>query len=271
MAAQGTPRVRPVKKSTALSPHPLARRSAHRPKPGLGFAQATWLLLALAWPAASPGQATAPTGLQPADLAQAEALAREAAAALAPTDARIEARAGTPDARLRLAPCARVQAHLATGSAPWGRTRVGLRCVSGPTRWNVYVPVTVQVHAPAWVARQALPAGVALAPDHLERVTVDWAAEASPAFGDLLGLQGRTLAQPLRAGQVVRERQLQLRRWFRVGETVEVVAVGDGYSVSSRGRALSDGVEGRPARVRTEAGRVLTGRPAAGARLEIRL
>jgi len=88
---------------------------------------------------------------------------------------------------------------------------------------------------------------------------------------DLAALSGRSLAQPLRAGKPVREAQLQQRRWFRVGQTVQVVAVGDGFSVSASGRALSDGVAGRPARVRTEAGRVLVGRPTAEGRLEIRL
>lgn len=218
--------------------------------------------------AAAPAAATS---LLPAHLAQAVALAREAAAALAPAGADIQAQAGIPDARLRLAPCAQVQAHLAAGSAPWGRTRVGLRCVSGPSAWNVYVPVTVQVHATAWVAGAALPAGVTLGPEHLQTATVDWAAETSAPFSDLAALAGRQLAQPLRAGQPVREAQLQLRRWFRVGQTVEVVAVGDGFSVSSSARALSDGIAGRPARVRTDAGRVLVGRPTAEGRLEIRL
>jgi flagella basal body P-ring formation protein FlgA len=238
------------------------------------LAPLSWLpAWAVACAAGSAGvaAATTATGLQAGHLAQAETLAREAAAALAPPGARIEARAGVPDPRWRLAPCAQVQAHLAAGSAPWGHTRVGLRCIGGAIAWNVYLPMTVQVHAPAWVARSALPAGIMLQPEHLQRATVDWAAEASPAFGELQALQGRILAQPVRAGQALRGRQLQVRRWFRAGQTVEVVAVGAGFSVSSSGRALSDGVEGRPARVRTEAGRVLVGRPTADARLEIRL
>jgi flagellar basal body P-ring formation protein FlgA len=229
------------------------------------------VLLSTLVAAAQAAPADVATGLQPAHLAQAVALAREAAAAMAPADARIEATAGTPDARLRLAPCDEVQAHLATGSAPWGRTRVGLRCLRGATLWNVYVPVTVQVHAPAWVANAALPAGISLGPEHLQLATVDWAAETSAPFSDAAQLTGRLLAQPMRAGQALREAQLQVRRWFRVGQTVEVVARGDGYSVTSSGRALSDGVAGRPARVRTEGGRVLVGRPTAEGRLEIRL
>lgn len=220
---------------------------------------------------AMPGAAQAASGLQAAHLAQAMALAREAALALAPAGARIDVTAGAPDPRLRLAPCAEVQAHQAAGSLPWGRTRVGLRCVRGGTLWNVFVPVTVAVHAPAWVASAALPAGVTLGPQHLQQAMVDWAAEPSPPFTELRALTGRNLALPVGPGQPVREAQLQVRRWFRVGQTVEVVAVGDGFSVSASGRALSDGIAGRPARVRTEAGRVLVGRPTAEGRLEIRL
>ncbi len=236
-------------------------------QPRAGALAALLALQACAAAAAPPE----PGAVQPAHLAQAVALAREAAAALAPAGADIQAHAGELDTRLRLAPCAQVQAHLSAGSAPWGRTRVGLRCLQGSTRWNIYVPVTVQVHAPAWVARAALPAGVSLEPQHLEQARVDWAAQATRPFDDLAALSGRSLAQPMRAGQPVREAQLQQRRWFRVGQTVQVVAVGDGFSVSASGRALSDGVAGRPARVRTEAGRVLVGRPTAEGRLEIRL
>ena len=60
-------------------------------------------------------------------------------------DARIEIEPGQLDPRLKLTPCRRIEPYLPTGSTAWGRTRVGLRCLQGPTRWNVYLPVTVRV------------------------------------------------------------------------------------------------------------------------------
>ena len=64
---------------------------------------------------------------------------------------RMEVSVGTLDSRLRLAPCARVEPYLPAGARLWGRTRLGLRCVDGPTRWNVFLPITVKAFGPAWV------------------------------------------------------------------------------------------------------------------------
>ena len=52
---------------------------------------------------------------------------------------------------------------------------------------------------------------------------------------------------------------------------MKVVAVGAGFAVEREGQALTPGVEGQPARVRTESGRVLTGLPAGERRLELAL
>ena len=64
---------------------------------------------------------------------------------------RMEVSVGQLDPRLRLAPCARVEPHLPAGARLWGRTRLGLRCVEGAVRWNVYLPITVKAFGPAWV------------------------------------------------------------------------------------------------------------------------
>ena len=48
-------------------------------------------------------------------------------------------------------------------------------------------------------------------------------------------------------------------RSFAAGAAVRILAQGVGFSVSSDGQALSAGVVGQLARVRTEAGRVISG------------
>ena len=58
-----------------------------------------------------------------------------------PTDAaplRMQVSVGQLDARLRLTPCARVEPYLPPGARLWGRTRLGLRCLEGETRWNTF-------------------------------------------------------------------------------------------------------------------------------------
>jgi flagellar basal body P-ring formation protein FlgA len=148
---------------------------------------------------------------------------------------------------------------------------VGMRCTSGPTRWNVFMPVTVRVLAPAVQARQALSAGTQLGVEHLQVAEVDWAAADSPAFARTDALLGRTLSQGLAAGAAVRESDLKRRQWFAIGDVVRVTAVGRGFQVGAEGIALTPGIEGQAARVRTESGRTLTGIVTADKRVEIQL
>ena len=233
-----------------------------RPAPTRNAAAlAVWLALA------SPALAQ----LTQQTLAEAVALASDAAVALAPPTARVAAQAGELDPRLKLAPCARVQPYLPAGSPPWGRTRIGLRCTQGPTPWNVYLPVTVQVLAPAVVVNAALPAGARLDAAQLGEAEVDWAADAAPPFLAADDLSGRVLARPVAAGQALRPADLQPRVWFKSGDTVRISARGAGFTVSAEGRALTPGREGVPARVRTDSGRVVVGQPVGEHHVELRL
>ena len=208
----------------------------------------------------------------PADaVPRALALAAQAAQALAPPGARIQVEPGAIDARLKLAPCWRVDAYLPAGNAAWGRTRIGLRCTEGAAAWNVSLPVTVQVWARAAVLASALPAGARLDASQLVLTEVDWAAGSSPAHAEVAALQGRVLSRPLPAGAAPRVADLQVRQWFALGATVRVTANGSGFSISAEGQALTPGLEGQTARVRTENGRVLTGRPVGDHRMEVNL
>jgi flagella basal body P-ring formation protein FlgA len=206
------------------------------------------------------------TAQQAASLAAAQAPQRPGASA-----PRIEVIAGKLDPRLRLAPCERVEAYLPPGARAWGRTRIGLRCQQGATRWNVSLPLTVRVWAPAAVLAAPLPAGSVLAAEHLSLAEVDWAAEPSTVFADPARLIGRTLARPLPAGDAPRQADLKARQWFAAGDTVRLLASGPGFAISSDATALSHGMEGQPARVRTEGGRVLSGRPVGERRIEVGL
>ena len=90
-------------------------------------------------------------------------------------------------------------------------------------------------------------------------------------FVDRKAVVGRTLAQSLRPGQAIRQGHVKTRQWFAVGETVKVVAVGEGFALESVGQAVTNGIEGQPARVRTEGGRIVTGVATGERRLELTL
>ena len=133
------------------------------------------------------------------------------------------------------------------------------------------LPLTVKVFAPAFVGTAPLLPGTVLEAAHLVRSEVDWAAEASPVLTHSEEFVGRTLARTVGAGQALRSADLKPRQWFAAGETVTVLAQGDGFSVAGEAQALNPGIEGQLVRLRTESGRVLTGMPVGERRVEMPL
>jgi flagellar basal body P-ring formation protein FlgA len=187
-----------------------------------------------------------------------QSLASDASQQAAP-GLRAEVRIGQLDPRLKLAPCADVQPYLPAGMKLWGNARIGLRCTDAGVRWNVFLPVTVDVFGPGLVATAALPAGAVLTAADLKPAAVNLSASSSAALASADLALGRALAKPLAAGDALRHADLRARQWFAAGDSVRIVAGGTGWRIHGEGQALNPGLEGQQVRVRTESGRIVSG------------
>ncbi len=199
-----------------------------------------------------------------------QALADEAAQRAAPS-LRVQVRLGRLDTRLKLAPCMQIEPYLPAGTRLWGASRIGLRCLDAGVRWNVHLPLTVDVFGPGLVAAAPLAAGATLTAADLQPATVNLAAAQTPAVADPAQAIGRALARPLAAGQALHAGDLRPRQWFAAGDTVRLVAAGSGWRVHGEGQALNAGIEGQTVRVRTESGRVVSGTAAGERQVELSL
>lgn len=175
------------------------------------------------------------------------------------TPLRMEVSLGPLDSRLRLAPCSRIEPFLPVGTRLWGRTRVGLRCLEGPVRWSVFLPVTVKAHGLAWVVRQDLAAGAVLTAADLMQAEADWAQEPSPVLSAPEQWVGQVAARALGTGQVLRQNMVRPAQVFQAGAQVRVVAVGNGFQITGDGQALGTGIVGQQVKVRMDNGRVMSG------------
>ncbi len=212
---------------------------------------------------------TEPVSAQLATMAQ--ELVQQAANSAHGGKLRVQVQVGQADPRLRLAPCRRVEPFLPPGHRPIGRTRVGLRCVDGAVAWSITLPVQVSVFAPGVVATEPLAMGTRLTLAHLTVAEIDWGASSERAFDDVSALLGRELSRPLAAGAALRATDLRQKQWFAAGETVQVTARGQGFAIATDAEALTPGLEGQPVRVRTSAGRILSGRAVADRQVEVLL
>ncbi len=172
---------------------------------------------------------------------------------------RMEVSVGSLDSRLKLAPCARVEPHVPVGTRLWGKTRLGLRCVDGPVRWNVFLPIQVKAFGPAWVLRDNKLAGATLNQDDAMLGEVDWAEDFSPVAGDPSQWVGAATTRALVGGQAIRQAMVKPAQVFQAGTTVKLIAQGSGFSITADGQAITAGVVGQLVRIRMESGKIATG------------
>lgn len=172
---------------------------------------------------------------------------------------RMEVIVGALDNRLALAPCATVEPYMPAGMRLWGKTRLGLRCIDGNARWNVFLPVQVKAYGQAWVVKGDIAAGAVLSENDAVLSEVDWAQENASVLADPAMWVGQTAARKLSTGQVLRFGLVKPAQVFQAGAMVRVVAQGPGFAITADGQAMSAGVVGEQARVRIDNGRVLSG------------
>jgi flagellar basal body P-ring formation protein FlgA len=236
---------------------------------------AAWLLAAglLVW--LGVAQAQAPAG----DKTQLEQMARDwvepaLALAMGPDGGgplRPEVIMGSLDARLQLTPCARIEPYLPPGTRLWGRSRVGLRCLEGAVRWNVFMPVTVKAWGPGWVLKRPVAAGSVLTQEDAELAEMDWAEQPYAVLANPDRWIGQQAALALQPGQALRQNMVRPVPAFGPGAQVRVSSTGAGFQVVVSGEALTAGIPGQSVRVRLGGGRVVTGTVRDGQTVEVRL
>ncbi|MBS1189633.1 MAG: flagellar protein FlgA [Rhodocyclaceae bacterium] len=165
---------------------------------------------------------------------------------------------GSLDTRTQLPPCSAHEAFTPPGARLWGKTHIGVRCL-GPNVWSVLIPVQITVTGQYVTTTRPLPAGKLIEPGDLATLSGDLAALPAGVVADPAAAIGKTLKNPLAAGQSVRSDQLLAPLVIRQGQTVRLVSRGPGFSVSGEGKAINNAAEGQVVQVRMPSGQVVSG------------
>jgi len=188
---------------------------------------------------------------------------------IAPNGGEIEVVVGEPDARLKLAPCDRIEPFVPPGARLIGRTSLGVRCTQG-ANWVVYVPVQIKLFVDAWVAARPIARGAPLLPEDARLERIDIAPLNGNALLPDMPLVGRTAARALAPGEPLRRDALRSPPVVQPGDAVQVVALGTGFAAQTPGKALTAAAEGQVAQVALPGGKVLSGVAKAGGVVEVR-
>ncbi|AUL47383.1 flagella basal body P-ring formation protein FlgA [Bordetella trematum] len=196
----------------------------------------------------------------------AEALLAGELAALSP-EASIAIEAARVD---RLPACHQPQAFLPANARLRPRMSVGVRCTA-PQSWSTYVQATLSAPGQYYVASRALAPGMTLGPDDMQARDGDLLTLPSGALTDPTRILGMQTRQRVGAGQTLREQALRSPHTVLRGQSVRLVARGQGFTVTSEGQALHDAEPGAMLQVRTVSGQVINGQVQAAGEVEVAL
>ncbi|WP_094780773.1 flagellar basal body P-ring formation chaperone FlgA [Paraburkholderia ribeironis] len=252
---------KPLATAAAMPSLPVIARTPTARQPAPAVAQKNLQAAAVAQPATLPGQ-------QDSEAIRAAALTflqQQSAGLPGKIDITV-----APAFPRGLAECASLQPFMPTGARLWGRTTVGVRC-AGERPWTIYLQARIALHATYYLAARAMAPGEVLT-----------AADLVARDGDLTGLPQAIVTDPSQAigsvsltriagGMPLRRDMLRSASAIAIGQTVRVVAAGNGFSISAEGSAMNNASPGQQVRVKTANGQVVSGIVKDGATVEIQL
>jgi flagella basal body P-ring formation protein FlgA len=169
-----------------------------------------------------------------------------------------------------LAACTTMVPFTPPGARLWGRTTVGVRC-AGERPWTLYLQARVSLEATYYLAARQIEPGNVL--------TV---ADLTTRDGDLSNLPREIVTDPsqavgavalsrISAGMPLRQDMLRSATSVTIGQTVRVVAVGPGFTISSEGSVMNNASPGQQVRVKTPGGQIISGIVKDGSTVEIQM
>lgn len=157
-----------------------------------------------------------------------------------------------------LPPCAAPAPFVPTGATLWGRGFVGVRC-NAETPWTRFVPVHVSVDGSYYVASRSIEAGQPLADTDFQRRDGDLTALPRSVITSDSALRGVVAVNRIAAGAPLRKELLRGVVVIQQNQNVNLRIQGDGFVVSTAGRAMTRAATGDPVPVKLPDGRQIRG------------
>jgi len=157
-----------------------------------------------------------------------------------------------------LPPCDDYEAFLPNGATPRGRISIGLRC-RGDKPWTRFVPVQVAIEGRYYVAARAIEAGQTLGEADVAERSGDLGDLPRSVVTEASALQGVVATNRIAAGAPLRKESMRGVVVIQQGQTVQLVAQGQGFTVSTEGKAMARAEVGATVQAKTRDGRLLTG------------
>lgn len=166
----------------------------------------------------------------------------------------------TVDSRMSAAlpPCESIEPFLPQGVTAWGRLSVGVRC-PGARPWTRFLAAQVAVEGRYLVAARAIAPGHSLTAEDFVLRSGDLTRLPKSVVTRPEQLVGMVAANGIAPGAPLRRDFLRGTMVIQQGQTVRLVAKGEGFVASTVGKAMTNAMAGGTLQVKTADGRLLSG------------
>jgi flagella basal body P-ring formation protein FlgA len=172
------------------------------------------------------------------------------------------------DPRLRLPACQSLDFFIPTGNRLWGNSNLGARC-NAPSSWTVYIPLTVSITSEVVFAARPLGTGQKITEADILLRSEDITQFASGVITDPRQALGKTATISVAAGYPLRLDMLRAPYVIQQGQSVKILARGQGFQVNAEGKALTNAAAGQIVSVRSGSGQIIKGTAREGGIVEV--
>ncbi|KAA8996706.1 flagellar basal body P-ring formation protein FlgA [Affinibrenneria salicis] len=166
---------------------------------------------------------------------------------------RIDVEIKTPDRALP--DCAAPQFALPSRNRVWGNLSIRMTC--GADKY--FVQTRVQVTGDYLVSARPIPPKQTLSEKDVKWQRGRLDAFATPPVTDLSLVLGAVSQRMIGAGQPLQAKMLRQPWAVKTGQTVQVIASGDGFNISSEGKVMNNALVNDKVRVRMNSGQIVNG------------
>jgi flagella basal body P-ring formation protein FlgA len=169
-----------------------------------------------------------------------------------------------------LAACTALEPFMPTGARLWGTTSVGVRC-AGAKPWTLYLRARVAIESTYYLAARQIEAGTVVTAQDLLARDGDLSNLPRAIITDPSQAVGSTALIRINAGMPLRQDLLKSQSAVTIGQTVRVIAQGQGFQISSEGSVMNNAAPGQQVRVKMGGGQIISGIVVDGATVQVQM
>ncbi|MGN6083467.1 flagellar basal body P-ring formation chaperone FlgA [Trinickia sp.] len=169
-----------------------------------------------------------------------------------------------------LAACTTLEPFMPTGARLWGTTSVGVRC-AGAKPWTLYLQARIAIESTYYLAARQIDVGTVVTAQDLLARNGDLSNLPRAIITDPAQAVGSTALVRISAGMPLRQDLLKSASAVTIGQTVRVVAQGEGFQISSEGSVMNNASPGQQVRVKMGGGQIISGIVVDGATVQVQM